>query len=187
MAIKKKSNIFILREFCKRTHCTSIGTLALLLFITEKSQCIHLKQAVYHDTSSNWLQLKIYILNNTKFTYQNCCHSISFAAHCCSHSTLGGCDPCRWKSYTGNSASLSWWPGIWPTYTRDHLVGCRHTRSILSSAHCNFRGRREQRAWHFLPRFLWLQNSKLRWAAVYGDSLFQMSQNGEWERGKNLF
>ena len=33
LALKKKSNIFILREICKRTHCPSIVTLALLLFI----------------------------------------------------------------------------------------------------------------------------------------------------------
>ena len=31
--ILKKSNIFILREFCKRTHCPLIVTLALLLFV----------------------------------------------------------------------------------------------------------------------------------------------------------
>jgi hypothetical protein len=30
---KKKSNNLILREFCKRTHCPSIVTLVLLLFI----------------------------------------------------------------------------------------------------------------------------------------------------------
>ena len=29
----KKTNIFILREICKRTHCPHIRTLALLLFI----------------------------------------------------------------------------------------------------------------------------------------------------------
>ena len=34
VAIKKKtSNIFILREFCKITHCLPIVTLALLLFL----------------------------------------------------------------------------------------------------------------------------------------------------------
>ena len=32
LAIKKKSNIFILREFCKITHFPPIVTLALLLF-----------------------------------------------------------------------------------------------------------------------------------------------------------
>ena len=31
---KRKKNIFILREFCKRTHCPPIVTLALLLFVT---------------------------------------------------------------------------------------------------------------------------------------------------------
>ena len=31
--LQKKSNIYILREICKRTHCPPIGTLALLLFI----------------------------------------------------------------------------------------------------------------------------------------------------------
>ena len=30
---KRKKNIFILREFCKRTHCPPIVTLALLLFL----------------------------------------------------------------------------------------------------------------------------------------------------------
>ena len=30
---KEEKNIFILREFCKRTHCPPIVTLALLLFV----------------------------------------------------------------------------------------------------------------------------------------------------------
>ena len=33
----KKSNIFILRKFCKRIHCPPIVTLDLLLFITKLS------------------------------------------------------------------------------------------------------------------------------------------------------
>ena len=35
---KKKSNNFILREFCKRTHCPPIVTLALLLFLCKNDE-----------------------------------------------------------------------------------------------------------------------------------------------------
>ena len=35
LGLKKKSNNFILREFCKRTHCPPIVTLALLLFLSK--------------------------------------------------------------------------------------------------------------------------------------------------------
>ena len=33
LAFKKKPKNFVLREFCKRTHCPPVVTLALLLFL----------------------------------------------------------------------------------------------------------------------------------------------------------
>ena len=65
LALKNKSNIFILREYCKRTNCTFIVTLALLLLCWSYFQ--ECKSCKKPSWICNWLQSPYFFCLNLTY------------------------------------------------------------------------------------------------------------------------